>query len=68
MIQYFGGQSLFDFKDSRKFWQFYISCIKMKSDSLNNILPISIILNGKVMDGLQNVCDAFNFIFSSLSP
>ena len=40
----------------------------MKSDNSNNILPISIIFNGKVIHGLQNVCDAFNIFFSSLSP
>jgi len=36
MINYFKSKSMKDFKNSKKFWQFYSASIKIKSDKSND--------------------------------
>jgi hypothetical protein len=68
MIKHFSDKSLSDFKECKNFLQFYQSLTKMKSDKSNTVLPNSIKYNGNIINGKQNVCDAFSNFFSSLSP
>ena len=67
MIDYFDSMKITDFKQSKKFWQFYSASIKIKSE--NTAYSDSIVL--KVDDNLvtnpENVADEFNKFFNNLS-
>ena len=67
MIYFFRDKSLSDFKSSKKFWNFYSSYIKIKSDKTCNSLP-SLIRNGNISaDEPVLISNMFNNFFSSLS-
>ncbi|CAF1141057.1 unnamed protein product, partial [Brachionus calyciflorus] len=67
LIEYFKDKSMGDFKNAKKFWEFYSSKINIKSDkSANN--PISHIkYNGKISEDKSELSNIFNLFFTSIS-
>jgi hypothetical protein len=67
LIEYFKDKSMNDFKNAKKFWEFYSSKISIKSDKSSNN-PISHVnFNGRITENKRELCDAFNFFFTSIS-
>ncbi|RNA03789.1 RNA-directed DNA polymerase from mobile element jockey-like [Brachionus plicatilis] len=67
LIEYFKDKSLNDFKNSKKFWEFYSSKINIKSDKSEKN-PISHIkLDGQVFDNKNELSNVFNCFFTSIS-
>ena len=66
---YFAANSTKDFKNSKKFWQFYSSSIKIKSDKTNeDFLALTSLDNGSVIS--QDPAEfgmIFNSFFTNLS-
>jgi hypothetical protein len=68
MCEYFANKSIHDFKNSKKFWQFYSSSIRLKSDDSNeNLIPPSLISNNAETSDINNYGDTFNIFFTSIS-
>jgi len=69
MIDYFKSHTMNDIKNTKKFWQFYATTIKLKSsDKKNNILKSSYVTDGiSFAQDKQSVADLFNLFFTSLS-
>ncbi|CAF0837588.1 unnamed protein product [Brachionus calyciflorus] len=68
LIEYFRDKSMSDFKNSKKFWQFYSTKINVKSDKSNSNPIGQIKFNGKVNDDKNEVCNIFNGFFTSIAP
>ena len=67
MIRYFKDKRHNDFNSSKKFWEFYSTHIRLRSDKNHN-LPPSTIRNGNVIaDQPQLISNLFNEFFCSLS-
>jgi hypothetical protein len=64
-ISYFFDKTPKDIKNSKKFWEFYQSSIKIKSDKSANNCPESILLNNSVITDTQAITNTFNKHFSS---
>ncbi|CAF1116675.1 unnamed protein product [Brachionus calyciflorus] len=63
----FQYKSMNDFKNSKKFWEYYSSKIKVKSEKSNSN-PISLVKNnGKSSEGKTDLCNIFNVFFTSIS-
>ena len=67
MIEYFKNKSMNDFKNSKKFWEFYSSHVKIRTDKACNLLPTSINNGNSTATNSTDIGNMFNFFFSSLS-
>jgi len=67
MISYFKDKNAQDFKNSKKFWEFYSTHIKIKSDKSNCSYPSSIRNGTQTANSPTDIGNMFNFFFSSLS-
>ena len=66
MCEYYKSKGISDFKNSKKFWQFYRKSIKVKSDLTNTVYP-SIIKFGDVMATYpDDIADLLNVFFTSI--
>ncbi|CAF1017571.1 unnamed protein product [Brachionus calyciflorus] len=67
LIEYFEDKSMSDFKNAKKFWEFYSSKINIKSDKSSKN-PISHVkFNGRVSEDKKELCNIFNCFFTSIS-
>lgn len=67
LIDFFKDKSMNDFKNSKKFWQYYSSKISVKSDKTNSN-PISHVkFNGKTSEDNIDLCNMFNVFFTSIT-
>ena len=66
MINYFKDKTSNDFKNSKKYWQFYSSSIKLKSDCTENS-SINITQNNETFSDPEVVSNLFNVHFTSLA-
>ncbi|CAF0938403.1 unnamed protein product [Brachionus calyciflorus] len=65
--KFFKDKSIGDFNNAKKFWEFYSSKIKIKSDKSSNN-PISHVkFNGKISKNIFELCNIFNLFFTSIS-
>ncbi|RNA16740.1 hypothetical protein BpHYR1_045648, partial [Brachionus plicatilis] len=67
IINYFQSKTMFDFKNSKKFWEFYATQIKIKSDKTqksNN--PSELNFNEQKAETSQEMSDLFNLFFTSI--
>ena len=67
MIDYFADESSDGFKSSKKFWEFYRSFVKMKSDKNGQVAINKLKHNDILILGIKNVSDFFNTFFTSIS-
>ncbi|CAF1134063.1 unnamed protein product, partial [Brachionus calyciflorus] len=67
MIKYFESKTMYDFKNSKKFWEFYSTHIKIKSDKTQKInFTNEISFNGTNADTIPKISELFNFFFTSI--
>ena len=67
LIEYFDKKGVNDFKNSKLFWDFYSSFINLKSDKSNsNSIPTSLIMNGSLLNGYDQISDGFNLFFTNI--
>lgn len=67
LIEYFKDKSMGDFKNSKKFWEFYSTKINVKSDK-SSANPISHVkVNDKTTEDKTELCNIFNGFFTSIS-
>ena len=67
MIQYFESKKINDFKNSKKFWQFYKSSIKLKSDVSSSDMPSSMTNGDQSASSSDDIASLFNSFFTSIS-
>ena len=67
IIEYFKDKSINDFKNSKKFWEFYSAHIKIRSDRSGCVFPTSMLNGNKLAFGSADISKMFNFFFSSLN-
>ena len=67
MIEYFKDKTTKDFKNSKKFWEFYSKHVKIKSDKTNNSYPSSISNGNITANNPSDISNLFNVFFSTLS-
>ena len=66
MTNYFSSQTAKDIKNSKKFYQFYSSYIKLKSDGEVD-KDINLMVNEQLLTNKQEVANEFNKFFSNLN-
>ncbi|RNA12023.1 hypothetical protein BpHYR1_035129 [Brachionus plicatilis] len=66
LIHFFQDKTLNDFKNAKKFWQFYLPLICMKSDKNSNTPLICIKNENEVINDKLNMCEIFNKYFTSI--
>ena len=64
-IDYFSSKDAKDFKNSKKFWEFYSSVIKLKNDNKNDD-DIRLKLNDTLLTNKADIANEFNNFFSDL--
>ena len=65
MIKYFKSKSnINDFRNSKNYWEFYSSSIKLKSDKA--LEPISLKIENKMITDAYSISNSFNNFFTSL--
>ena len=64
--QYFEKKGLSDFKNSKKFWQFYKSSVKLESDKCDNDGPNLIIKDNIHYTQASEIASLFNSFFTSI--
>ena len=69
MKEYFASKNSKDFKNSKKYWQFYSASIKIKSDkSANNNLPLQELnCDSSTSTNPDEFCNIFNLFFTNFS-
>jgi hypothetical protein len=67
IIEYFKDKSINDFKNSKKFWEFYSAHIKLRSDKSGCVFPTSMLNGNELAFGSADISKMFNFFFSSLN-
>jgi hypothetical protein len=67
MIEYFKNKTAKDFKNSKKFWEFYSSHVKVKSDKSFSSYPSSIVNGNLTANNPADISNMFNCFFSTLS-
>ena len=66
--EYFASQTQKDFKNTKKFWQFYSSLIKIKSDkSASPAMPDCMINNNIEFNGDDEISTMLNSFFTTIS-
>lgn len=67
LIEYFEKKGINDFKNSRLFWEFYSSFIKIKSDKSNtSSIPTTMTKNELTFNGYEQICEGFNLFFTNI--
>ena len=67
MIKFFETKTVFDFKNSKKFWEFYSSQIKIWSDKTETLkIPTTLEYDGKIAETSETICDLFNLFFTTI--
>ena len=64
-INYFASKTSKDIKNSRKFWEFYQSSVKIKSDKSGNKSLDSLKVDGSIVTDKIDIMNAFSKHFSS---
>ena len=67
MINYFKDKAPNDFKNSKKFWQFYSATIKLKSSKDNQASSTSMNNGDEFANDPGSISNLFNIFFTSLS-
>ncbi len=67
MIEYFDSKQIRDFKNSKKFWQFYKSSIKLKSDVSSSDMPTTMTNGDQSASTFEDIASMFNSFFTSIS-
>ncbi|CAF1091926.1 unnamed protein product, partial [Brachionus calyciflorus] len=67
LINFFKEKSMNDFKEVKKFWKFYSSQIKVKSDKSSEDTLFVLNYNEKIIDDKKEVSNVFNTFFTSIS-
>jgi len=67
MILYFESKQIKDFKNSKKFWQFYKSSIKLKSDVSSSDMPSTMTNGDQSATTPDDIAKMFNSFFTSIS-
>ena len=68
MKAYFATKSTNDFKNSKKFWQFYSASIRVKSDKTSESLLLNSLVHDDVVSTNQNeFANIFNLFFTTLN-
>ena len=63
---YFENQGTKDFRNSKKFWQFYKSSVKLRSDKSGNEGPNLITYDGQSVSDPVEIVSIFNNFFTSI--
>ncbi|CAF0722117.1 unnamed protein product [Brachionus calyciflorus] len=67
MINYFKMKTMTDFKNSKKFWEFYSSHIKIKSDKSNKPnSPAELFFKDQKANSIEEISEMFNLFFTSI--
>ena len=66
MINYFSNKGIKDFKNAKKFWDFYSASINLKSNKSESSLPSYFIHNNEEINKPEEIGDLFNTHFTSL--
>ena len=66
MIEYFKSKSAIDFKSSKKFWEFYSTSVKLKSDKCG-ASSITITKNNETFSEPEEIGKLFNIHFTTLA-
>lgn len=66
MIEYFKNKSANDFKSSKKFWEFYSTSVKLKSDKCG-ASSITITKNNETVSEPEEIGKLFNLHFTTLA-
>ena len=56
-----------DFTNSKNFWNFYQSSIKIKSDESGNTCPDSLLVNNELITNTFEITNTFNNYFASFA-
>ena len=64
-IDYYSDKTPGNIKNGKKFWEFYYSSIKIKSDKSGQGLPDTIFSNNKLYSDKKDIANVFNRHFSS---
>jgi hypothetical protein len=67
MITYFKNKSTKDFKNSKKFWQFYSATVKLKSFGINQSMATTISNGEETFDDPEKISNLFTIHFTSLA-
>ena len=67
MIHYFESKQIKNFKNSKKFWQFYKSSIKLKSDVSTSDMPTTMTNGDQSVSTFEDIASMFNSFFTSIS-
>ena len=67
MINYFQSKTMYDFKNSKKFWDFYSTQIKVKSDKPQTFnIETEIKFNDQTANTAPAIAELFNLFFTSI--
>jgi hypothetical protein len=66
MIEYFKDKGISDFKNSKKFWQFYRASIRLKSDIPLSTCPSAIRDGDTILTSPDDISNSFNSFFTSI--
>ena len=66
ILEYFSDKNLTHFKNSKKFWNFYKSSVKMKSDQMTMEGPNLVQVNGESESNPEKIATSFNKFFTSI--
>ena len=67
MIEFYKVKGISDFKNSKKFWNFYKNSIKIKSDTSSyQNHPTSIFHDGQLFTSPDEISNMFNTFFTSI--
>ena len=67
MINYFKDTTPKDFKNSKRFWEFYSSTIRLNSSKSNNNPPTTINNNSQTGTNPEEISEMFSIFFTSLT-
>ena len=66
LINFFENKTGNDFKNAKKFWQFYSPLIKIKSDKNRDQTATTIKFDNKTINEKTELCNTFNNFFTSI--
>ena len=67
MCEFFKSKKQNDFRNHRKFWDFYSAFIQIKSDKNGMLFPDSFVYENKQISGEADIGNVFNGYFTSLN-
>jgi hypothetical protein len=66
LIEYFQNKKMNDFKNSKKFWEFYKSLIKIRSDKSQSKSPNLLLTDNVRTSDPETISNLFNGFFTSI--